>query len=490
MTFGNAIEKEAAWTTTWNGADTLNTTFSSCLDLFGRAGAMRNASAYEKQALFAEAFKENPITALRLLFYIRDIRGGYGERDTFTDMLRWLANEDPEMVSRNMWGILEFGRAKDFYSLIGTKSESIMWKYIHDQFWVDYDRMKANESISLLSKWIATPDASSKKTAALGIQTAKAIGFDYKHMKDYKKILREMRRYLDIPEAKMCAGKWSEIDYSKLGSQCLLKYRRAFAKHDEKGYQAFIDNAKKTPSIMNTKAMTPCDIMHRAINNYTPDLEVMWNNLEDYCDSNVFVMCDTSGSMTWRRHDTPILPIEVATSLSIYFAERNKGDLKDLFMTFESDPHIVKIKGETLADKFTNILTAGWGSNTNLEKAFLKLLDICKKNNISEMPEAIMIISDMQIDSAVKGIDRNNKITFYDDMKEIYAKCGYKIPHIIFWNVNAVSPAFHAAKSDNGVSLVSGYSPVIFKSIMSNIGTTPLELMMSIVNSERYSLLN
>lgn len=487
MTLGNAMRNEAAWTKTWNGADALDTTFNKCLDLFGRAGAMRQASVAEKQTLFAEAFKKNALVALRLLFYIRDVRGGYGERDTFTDMLQWLANENPELVNSNLWAILEYGRAKDLYALIGTKAEDYMWTFIAAQFELDRRRMNSGESISLLAKWVATPDASSKRTAALGKKTAMAIGYDFKHMKEYKKVLREMRRYLDIPEAKMCAGKWSEIEYSKIGSQCLIKHRRAFARHDEEGYANFINKAKSGEVKMNTGAMTPCDIIRDVRTNYTSDLDVMWQNLENYCKGNALVMCDTSGSMTWGHGS--MLPIDVAVALSMYFAERNEGDLKDLFMTFESNPHIVRIKGHDLKARYNSVGRADWGGSTNLEAAFMELLRICQQNEVSAdgMPDALVVVSDMQINQSSRGVDRENKLTFYADMKDRYAKAGYKIPHLVFWNVNATNPTFHAAKSDAGVSLVSGYSPAVFKAVMDNIGTTPLELMMSIVNSERYS---
>ena len=71
-------------------------------------------------------------------------------------------------------------------------------------------------------------------------------------------------------------------------------------------------------------------------------------------------------------------------------------------------------------------------------------------------------------------------------MKARYEAKGYKIPHVVFWNVNAANATFHASANDAGVSLVSGYSPSVFKAVMDNIGTTPLELMLSIINSDRY----
>ena len=486
-TLGNAIKNEMAWDKTWNGADTLNTTFNACLDLFGRAGAMRTAAIMDKQNLFRKAWDENNDYAIKLLFYIRDIRGGYGERDTFADMLRWLANSHPESVEKNLWAILEYGRAKDLYALIGTRSEDAMWAFVKSQFELDLKNMKANKSVSLVAKWLATPDASSPKTSALGKKTANAIGYDYKHMREYKKNLRALRRYLDIPEAKMCAGKWSEIEYSKLASQCLIKHRSAFSRHDSERYEEFINKASTGEVKMNTATMTPCDIIRNVRTNYTKDLDTMWANLPDYCNGNALVMCDTSGSMSWTN--LPMQPIDVAIALSMYFAERNKGDLKNMFMTFESNPHLISIDGINLDQKYENILRTEWGNSTNLEAAFNLLLKICRENNVSndDMPDALVIISDMQINHCVDGVS-GEKVTFYDAMKRKYAAAGYDMPQVVFWNVNAVSPAFHASMDTAGVSLVSGYSPAIFKTVMESIGTTPMELMLkAVINNERYA---
>ena len=483
-TLADALQTECAWGKTWNGADALTTTFDACLDLFGRAGAMRQSSVKDKQELFRKAFEEENDAAVKLLFYIRDIRGGYGERDTFNDMLVWLADNHPESVAKNLWAVLEYGRAKDLYSLIGTKAEADMWNFMKEQFNLDMKNMNNGKSVSLLAKWIATPDASSVKTAALGKKTAKHLGYDFKTMREYKKNLRALRKYLDIPEAKMCAGKWADIEYSKLASQCLIKHRSAFVRHDRERYVDFIDKASNGEVNMNTASMTPCDIIKQVETNYTPDLDVMWQNLEDICKGNALVICDTSGSM-YGGHNS-MKPIHVAIALSMYFAERNKGPIKDTFMTFSSHPQIVKIEGKNLREKYCNMDSSDWGYDTNLEAAFNKLLDICSDYKVpqKDMPDALVIVSDMQI-NCVHGIS-NNRITFYDEMKARYEAKGYKIPHVVFWNVNAANATFHASANDAGVSLVSGYSPSVFKAVMDNIGTNPLELMLSIINSDRY----
>lgn len=481
-----AIKEEASWGKTWNGADAKVTTGSACLDLFGRAGAMRHTDVTEKQLLISKAYAEDPDIAVKLLFYVRDIRGGYGERDTFQDMIRHLAEINPDSVHKNIWAILEFGRAKDLYSLIGTPVEGAMWQFMKDQFELDLQNMAEGKSISLLAKWIATPTSQSERTKELGKRTAKYLGYNFKTMSVYKKKLGALRKYLDLPEAKMCTGAWDQIEYSKCASKFLLKNRKAIMKHDGDRYSQYIESVSKGEATMHMDTATPCDIVHQVNSSYTKDLETMWENLPDVCNGNAMIMCDTSDSMTWSSHGG-VFPIEVAEALAIYFAQRNKGNLKDLFMTFNSSPRFVELNGATLRDNINIVRRADWGGSTNLEGAFDLLLRTCIDGKVTQedMPDAIVIVSDMQI-NCVRGLDSEHRMTFYDVMQQRYADAGYKMPQVVFWNVNASNPTFHATKSASGVSMVSGYSPNVFKQVMDNIGTTPYELMMAIVNSERY----
>lgn len=487
MGLREAIHDEAKWTETWNGCDTLATTDSACLDMFGRSGAMRQASVEDKELLFSKAFREDKDIAVKLLFYTRDVRGGYGERDTFNIMFRHLAEINTESVEKNLWAVLEFGRAKDLYALVGTSAEEAMWKFMREQFELDLDNMAEGKSVSLLAKWIATPDSKVEKTKELGKLTAKKLGYTFKTMREYKTKLRALRKYLDLPEAKMCAGKWDEIEYSKCASKFLIKNRKAFARNDEARWNEFNKKVETGEATMNMGAVTPCDIIHQVAYGYTKDLENMWKSLTDVCNGNALVMCDTSASMTWSKSGG-MYPIEVAVALAMYFAERNKGDLKDMFMTFDSTPRFIELNGATLKDNYNIVRNAPWGGSTNLEAAFELLLNTCIKGKVTaeEMPDAIVIVSDMQID-CVCGVDKDSNMTFYDVMKQRYAEAGYNMPQVVFWNVNASNPTFHAAKSNRGVSLVSGYSPNVFKQVMENIGTTPYELMMAVVNSERYA---
>jgi hypothetical protein len=487
MGIGKVLENEGKWTVTDNGEQCLNTTESKCLDLFALGGAIRGSDRVYKNMIIEEAYNENEVLALRALFYVRDIRKGYGERDTFNSMFARLADLHTEAVVRNLWAVLEFGRAKDLYSLIGTKAEEDMWQFMRKQFEIDLENMKNGESISLLAKWIATPDAKSVKTEKLGIATAKKLGYNFKNMKEYRKKLKSLRAYLDLPEAKICSGRWNEIEYSKCASKFILKNRKNIINKDGDRFVEFIESVNKGEATVNTGTLTPYDVYMQAIKKDSDEIEMLWKNLPDMVNGNALVMCDVSGSM--ENGYGKERPLDVAVALTMYIAERNKGDLKDLFMTFSSETEIVKIKGERLSTKINMISASNWGMSTDLKRAFEELLKLAVDNKLAyeEMPEAIIVISDMQIDSASNEVDINGRMNFYDKMKRMYASKGYNMPQLVFWNVSSKRNVFHASKDSACASLVSGYSQNVYKQVIDNIGKTPYELMVEVLSDERYS---
>jgi len=202
----------------------------------------------------------------------------------------------------------------------------------------------------------------------------------------------------------------------------------------------------------------------------------LWNQLPDYTQGkNALVVADVSGSMIGN-------PISVSVSLALYFAERNKGQFKDHFITFSARPTLQRIVGANLRDKMNTLENSHWDSNTDLQAVFNLILSTGLAHNTSpdEMPETIYIISDMEFDSAC-GTRTN-----FEVIKDKYESAGYKIPNIVFWNVNARSGKnLPTQKNEQGVALVSGLSPVIFKMAVEN--KTPEQIMLDTINSERYA---
>lgn len=128
--FLNALTDANNFTLTQNGAITHCTTKSDLLDMFAMGASMRNRSDADVILMFQKAYEENPIYALKCLFYLRDVRGGQGERRFFRLCTRWLAENDPDAILRNMKYIVEYGRIDDLYCLVDTPLEEEMFKLL------------------------------------------------------------------------------------------------------------------------------------------------------------------------------------------------------------------------------------------------------------------------------------------------------------------------------------------------------------------------
>ena len=490
MNFAEAAKNETKWKRTENGQPALNTTGDAVLDFYGSVGAMRGEKEARVCRLFAEAYAEDPLLTMKATFWLRDIRGGAGERDLFRMLIGYMAKYHPEAIRCNMALIPEYGRWDDLYAFFGTPLEDDMWAVFSEQLDKDLKAMNAGGSVSLLAKWLKTPDSSVKATAKLGKITAEKLG--YMTTKAFTADLRSLRAYLKIVERQMCSNKWAEIDYSAVPSRAGKIYRNAFRKHDGVRYDRFINKAVNGEAKINSSTLYPYDLIEAVMDysywetsiKHDDTVEAQWRQLPNYVDgnANAIVIADTSGSMNGR-------PLSSALGLAIYFAERNTGAYHNLFMTFSADSKYQKLKGETLVEKLESIDMSAWGNNTNLERAFQRILNTAINNHVSpdDMPKAIIVVSDMEIDAATTSWGHRPEWTFYDEMKSLYKQHGYQIPNIVFWNVKSRHDTFHADKSRRGVQLVSGQSASTFRNLMSCVGLNPMEAMLKVLNSDRYA---
>jgi hypothetical protein len=201
----------------------------------------------------------------------------------------------------------------------------------------------------------------------------------------------------------------------------------------------------------------------------------------------ILPMVDVSGSMGCPAGKNENLScMDVAVSLGLYISERNEGAFKDMFMTFSSKPQIQTLIG-SLKDRMVQLSRAEWGFSTNIEASFQTILNQAVKFNIpqNEMPTKVLILSDMEFNTAVKDEESNPSVMTMID--EMYAEAGYTRPGIIFWNINGRGGNFPAKFDEMGTALISGFSPSIMKSVISNPNSlTPINIMNETVNSERY----
>ena len=500
--FMNEMANATNYTYTENGAVTHKTTKSDLLDMFAMGAAMRTRSDEDVILMFRKAFKENPVYALKCLFYIRDVRGGQGERRFFRVVMKDLAKFDTEAARRNLKFVPEFGRWDDLYVFVGTPLETDALQIMKDQLALDVEC----KTPSLLAKWLKSENTSSVESRRLGNITREFFGMSHKQ---YRKTLSILRERINVLERLMSEGRWDEIEFDKIPSKAGMKYKNAFARHDlerakNENVQTYADFAKDSTKKVNAKALYPYECVHQALNimgnqqgwssrgNHVAldDTQRLmtnkyWDNLADYFNGATFngiALVDTSGSMSGT-------PIEVAISLGLYCAEKNQGAFANHFISFESNPHWIETAGVDFCDKVYRITGAEWGGSTNVEAAMDLILNVAKQNGCSqdEIPQNLVIISDMEFNYCVtsNNYGRGNvNDTLFEKIAAKYRANGYEMPHVIFWNVNARQANIPMLGNGN-VSFVSGFSPSIFETIMS--GKTGYDLMMEKLDSERYA---
>ena len=489
---------------TENGAIKRNTTKSDLLDMFAMGGAMRQRSDADIILMFRKALAENEVYALKCLFYLRDVRGGQGERRFFRICMKDLAINNTEAARRNMKHIAEFGRYDDLYTFIDTPLEAEMFAFLKEQLALDLEC----KTPSLLAKWLKSENTSSKESRKLGGLTRAAFGMNHKQ---YRKTLAHLRTKINVLEKLMSENRWGEIEFDKIPSKAGLIYKNAFAKHDVERVQAqtmtYEEFAKSKDTKVNAKTLYPYECVAEALKIFRTgcywsmrDLPALddtnrlmvnkyWDNLENYFSNATFdgiAVVDTSGSMVRNGADAPI---NVAISLGLYCAERAQGPFAGHYISFASRPQLIKTEGVDFVDKVCRIYKTNLVDNTNIEATFDLLLNTAIKNQCSqeELPKNIIIISDMEFDAA-RGYygPRQDTRTMMENIEAKWNAMGYQMPNLVFWNVDARQNNIPMTVKD-GISFVSGMSPTIFKQIIT--GKTAFDLMYEVLKQDRYSVI-
>lgn len=505
MNFAEAMENKSNWKLTENGASARTTTGDNLIDLFAVIGAMREREESDIISMWESAYRENPELAVRMIFYAGDIRGiGLGERRTFRILIKHLANTHPSIMRKNIVNIPYYNRWDSLYELVTTPCEPDVWNLVRVQWLEDFGNMKHNKPISLMAKWLASVNASSKKTCMLGRKTAHKLGLSETA---YRRALSKLRAYLKVVEKSMSAQEWATIEYSAVPSYAMKNYSKAFARHDRDRFSNYKESLEQkiadgTISQKDIKSATlfPYDLVKKYIEAgvgtsyygwsrssyigpYDTIIEAQWKALPDYLDeeANVVVMADVSGSMYSPNYQ----PISASLGLALYFASRNKGIYHNKYMTFTDKPSFLTInENASLRDQLMQAWSAGVGFSTNLERAFMYILDTAIENNVKpeEMPKALVVVSDMEINPFFRG----QGLDFLEEMARRFHKAGYSIPRVCFWNVEGRNSTFHAKSTNPNAVFASGYSASAFTSIIKGINKTAYEVMYDTLMDAQY----
>lgn len=476
MNFVDALRQEDI--TTENGMATNSTSLNACVDLFFNIGAMRGQDKQRLIATFSKAFNEDPKRAMKLLFWARDVRGGAGERQVFKDILVYLAENHDLVLKPNLHLIPEYGRWDDLLVLVGTYLEN-------DAFTLISDAIIAENG--LCAKWMPRK----------GVIAEKLRKFTGMSPKQYRKSLVGLT---NVVETKMCAKDWDSIEFGKLPSVASARYQKAFGKNAYESYSAYIQSLVKGEAKINAGAVYPYDVVKSLNYGNTAVANEQWKALPNYMEGAndmILPVVDVSGSMeTPAGGNKNVTCMNVAISLGLYISERNEGPFKDAFITFSDSPQLQVLSG-SLNDRYAQMSRADWGMSTNLEATFKLILNQATKHKLSqgEMPNKILILSDMEFNSATNSgsgwYSRSPKSewnpTAQQMIEKMYEDAGYKMPQIVYWNIQSRNGGVPVSFDKQGTALVSGFSPAIMTSLLGGDIESPQQIMDKTILSERYA---
>ena len=458
---------------TENGMKARATSASAVLDFFGKAGSSRGTALTKE---FTAALVDNQDLAIRALLWLRDIRGGAGERKQFRDLLVALEAQNPGLAFRIMHKVPLLGRWDDIFAYQDPINRANALRMYADAL-MDGD--------GLAAKW-APREKSSKSVIARELMNT--LGFK---PREYRKALASLT---NVVESDMCAKTWNEINFSHVPSVASARYQKAFGRNAGEAYSAYIRELQKPQELrdpkvkINASAVYPYDVVKSVVRGNAVVANEQWKALPDYVgNARIMPMVDVSGSMGSLHYSTgSVQPIDVSISLGLYLSEKNTSDFKDMFLTFSGSPKLEVLKG-TLSQRVAQLEKAHWQMNTNLHAAFEEILRVATRGSVAkeDMPEMLLILSDMQFDACTRFDDSTMEM-----IRRKYEAAGYDVPRIVFWNLSMQNRNNTPVRfDDRGVCHVSGFSPAIMKAVLSVQELedfTPFNVMVKTLMDQRY----
>ena len=511
--FAQALKNEdsrQSVSVTENGALGFARTKSSLVDFFFKVGSMRNMPETQIESAFAEAYAEDPLHALELMHFIRDCRGGMGEKRVFKICFDWLVQNFPGDACNLVNLIPEYGSWKTFFELTDTfrknkNVENVAKQIFLCQWDLDFNAfLNGKHSVSLLGKWAPSENASSKESKRLACYWRNVLKMDAKH---YRKALSAFRNKIRIVEKDISANNWSEIDYNAVPAKAGMLYKNAFLKHDEARRRLWLADlaAGKNNAKINTSGLTAPEIIHRYLqysgwsasvpDKEDPVLEAAWKDLvsKNMLPENAISMLpvmDGSGSMyTNISLESSLQAIEVCIGLGLFLANINTSAWRGMCIEFGARPVFFQVPtGASLREQIKIVLQHNDCGNTDVQAVFNLILNTARKNGFTqkEIPQ-IVTFSDMEFDAAYQTYDKKKTERLFETIAQDYASEGYFLPKMVFWNICSRTGTIPVTENEMGVSLLSGFSQSIMDMLLSR-KLDPLEILLEKLNAPRYNL--
>lgn len=465
------------------GAKAYKDAVSMTVEFFSKAGSVYAnkgrkpfyTNEVSAKDMFIKAFEEDAVTAFKLAMWLRDCRGGAGNRSGARAVYKWLAENHPEWIKANIHLIPVHGRWDDLTSLFTTQLRTLA-----GVFWAN--ALIGDDPDILAAKWAKRH----YKPVRLAMNMKEA---------EFRKHLSHIRKN-HIVEHKMCQKKWNEIKYNTVPSVAMARYTRCFDKNDHVRFQRYKDALVRGETTVHADTLFPHDCIRTALHGDAQMAEAQFDALPNFLegtDEKIMVICDTSGSMSTYVGGS-VQAYHVSMGMSLYCSSRVPVDspFYKRFIAFGSEGKFVDWRKHTFASALRdrNVFD-GAVASTRIDRALDTILKIAKKRDIPQrlMPTTLLIVSDMQF--ADGASDSWNDSEAKESLTEIqkamnrFADAGYDAPKIVYWNTAGYEGQQDTVNSEN-VGLISGFSPSILGAVFGGNDFSPYAIMMKAL--EKYEI--
>lgn len=439
--------------------------FSKAGSLFTKCGNFYGDGELSALSLFQKSWVNDDELSMKLLLWLRDIRGGAGNRSGFRECLRWLGNNAPNWIAANVKWIPVVGRWDDLRSLFRTHSFSYAVT-----LWVN----ALLQGDVLAAKWADRKDKELRY--ALKLNEAQ-----------FRKFLVKIRKE-HIVEHKMCSKAWNTIEYSKVPSVAMSRYSKAFSKNDEERFVEYKLALTKGEETIHADALFPHDCVRTAQSGDGAIANAQFDalpNLLEGTDENIVVIADTSGSMD-HRVAGDIRAIDVSQALALYCSSKIPEDnpFYKRFIGFCDEANFQSWRGMSFSEAVRDggIFDGAVGS-TRIDIALNTMLGHIIKYQIKQIPTVLLIVSDMQFSQGASS-EGNTEV---ETCLQKWDEAGYKRPKIVYWNTAGYAGSPDTINGEN-IALVSGFSISILKAVLGGEDFSPKGVMLKTL--EKYNVEN
>ena len=469
------------------------------------------------EAVLAMPSKEALEDLCVLLFQTRNIRGGKGERTLAYDMLGALDKKQHALSLALIPLFSHYGCWKDLFVLgQNVAFKETVLDLTVKQFAADNAAIKVEGGkVSLLAKWAPREKSFNGLLAKwLANRLFPNSAILSERMKAYRKMVSALNKHIDTVEVKMCDRHFADIEPSHVPGRALQKYRKAFLNeastfknghHDKfargersteydriEGAKHFSEHfaagAKGDVILKGADTVYPHEVVEAVYHSHDDSeaeknlrlgqwLALIKKAQEGGALKNCLAMCDFSGSMDG-------LPKMVSLALGMLIAEIS-GSNK--ILTFDSEPKWHTFNpAHNLYEKVSSIGNIGHGLSTDFQKAMDLVLEDIKERRVKpeDVVKDLIVFTDMGWDQACSSSEQspwtgnsyrhNVKTeqwqTHIQMIRENFKRAGEDMwgvafvpPRIIIWNLRAAYDDFHARADEEGVVMLSGWSPALFK---------------------------